>query len=267
MEGMQCRGCGSTNVAFDPKRRILVCSQCGREEYYSRATLNANGKVVFGQRNAIRFFAEGKMEDAHHYAMDVLNISMDNAPAMFILAYFDEFSLKKPGAMKLFFSQIKAVPLEYDEIKELRKLLLAAAYNMADYEEDLIELIARNMQSEEDTAELCSFIDTICPYFIARRTSSSFLTNSLAEMYRELAAHCGIPKTCFALLKSIDTNPDSPYSDNSFFLRARARFFYDHYLTELAAIMSSIKETEVRNKFWGVYQKKMAQYRADAGIL
>ena len=72
-------------MTFDPKRRILLCNQCGKEEYYSRATLNANGKVVFSRRNAIRFFSEGKLEDARHYAMEVLNISMDNAPAMYIL--------------------------------------------------------------------------------------------------------------------------------------------------------------------------------------
>ena len=54
--GLQCHGCGSTNVVFDSKRRILKCNQCGKEEYYSRATLNSNGKVVFGKQNAMSFF-------------------------------------------------------------------------------------------------------------------------------------------------------------------------------------------------------------------
>ena len=266
MEGMQCYGCGSTNVTFDPKRRILTCNQCGKEEYYSRATLNANGKVVFGRRNAIRFFTDGKLEDARHYAMEVLNISMDNAPAMYILAYYDEFTARRPDAMKRFFSQIEDVPLEYDEVKDLRRLLLSSAYNLADFEEDVIALIAKNMQSPEDSADLCEFIDTLCPYLISRRASMSFLTENLTEMYRELAEHCSIPKTCFALLKAIDTNPDSPYTDNSFYLRAKAKYFYDHYIAVLADIISAMENTALKSKFWAVYQKKCAKYKADAGI-
>ena len=267
MEGLQCHGCGSSNVVFDPKRRVLTCNQCGKEEYYSRATLNANGKVVFGQRNAIRFFCDGKLEDARHYAMDVLNISMDNAPALYILAYYDEFTARKPDAMKRFFAQVKDIPLEYDEVKDLRGLLLSSAYNLADFEEDIIQLIASNMQSEEDAEDLCSFIDTLCPYLISKRTSSGFLTQNLASMYQELAAHCGIPKTCFALLKSIDTSPDSPYVDNSFFLKAKARYFFDHYMTDIAGIISAINDTALKNKFWGAYQKKYQQYKSDAGII
>lgn len=266
MEGMQCYGCGSTNVTFDPKRRILTCNQCGKEEYYSRATLNANGKVVFGRRNAIRFFTDGKLEDARHYAMEVLNISMDNAPAMYILAYYDEFTARRPDAMKRFFGQIGDVPLEYDEVKDLRSLLLSSAYNLADFEEDVIALIAKNMQSPEDSADLCEFIDTLCPYLISRRSSTSFLTENLTEMYRELAEHCSIPKTCFALLKAIDTNPDSPYTDNSFYLRAKAKYFYDHYIAVLADIISAMENTALKSKFWAVYQKKCAKYKVDAGI-
>ena len=154
MEGMQCHGCGSSQVTFDPKRRILLCNQCGKEEYYSRATLNANGKVVFSRRNAIRFFSEGKLEDARHYAMEVLNISMDNAPAMYILAYYDEFTARKTDAMRRFFQQIRDVALEYDEVTDLRGLLLSSAYSLADYEEDTIQLIAVNMQSAEDRPQL-----------------------------------------------------------------------------------------------------------------
>ncbi len=266
MEGMQCRGCGSTNVIFDPKRRILICNQCGKEEYYSRATLNANGKVVFSRRNAIRFFTEGKLKDARHYAMEVMNISMDNAPAMYILAYYDEFTARKPDAMKGFFRQIKDVALEYDEVAELRGLLLSSAYNLSDYEEDIIHLVAVNMQSEEESADLCEFIDTLCPYLIAKRTSTTFLTKSLGEMYQELAGHCNIPKTCFALLKAIETNPDSPYIDNSFYLKAKTQYFYENYITDIGAIISAIKDETLNRKFSGAYQKKCEKYRSDAGM-
>ena len=142
LEGLQCHGCGSTNVTFDPKRRILSCNQCGKEEYYSRSTLNANGKVVYARRNAIHFFKEGRMDDAKHYAMEVLNISMDNAPAMYILAYYDEFTARKPDSMRMFFEQIMDVALEYDEVRDICSLIMGSAYNLADFEEQVIQLIA-----------------------------------------------------------------------------------------------------------------------------
>ena len=138
LEGLQCHGCGSTNVTFDPKRRILSCNQCGKEEYYSRSTLNANGKVVYARRNAIQFFKDGRMDDAKHYAMEVLNISMDNAPAMYILAYYDEFTARKPDSMRQFFTKVMDVALEYDEVRDICGLLMSSAYNLADFEEQLI---------------------------------------------------------------------------------------------------------------------------------
>lgn len=266
LDGLQCHGCGSTNVTFDPKRRILSCNQCGKEEYYSRSTLNANGKVVYARRNAIQFFKDGRMEDAKHYAMEVLNISMDNAPAMYILAYYDEFTARKPDAMRQFFAKIMEVALEYDEVRDICSLLMSSAYNLADFEEQLIQLVAVNMQSPDDARELCAVIDAICPYLISKRTSAGYLTDNLVEMYRELAEHCGIPKTCFALLKSIETNPDSPYVGKSFYLKAKARYFYDHYVTDVGKIIQAMDDTGLREKFVSAYNAKCQQYKKDTDI-
>ncbi len=264
MEGLQCHGCGSTNVTFDPKRRILSCNQCGKEEYYSRSTLNANGKVVYARRNAMYFFKEGRMDDAKHYAMEVLDISMDNAPALYILSYYDEYIARKPDSMKGFFSQIMNVALEYDEVRDICSLIMASAYNLADFEESVIKLIALNMQSPDDARELCMVMDTICPYLISKRTSAAYLTDELVGMYRELAEHCGIPKTCFALLKSIDTNPDSPYARQSFYLKAKAKYFYDCYVMKIGVVLNAVNDPAIKAKFVGAYNTKCNKYREDA---
>ena len=267
LEGLLCHGCGSSNVTFDPKRRVLNCNQCGKEEYYSRATLNANGKVVYARRNAIHFFKEGKMDDARHCAMEVLDISMDNAPAMYILAYYDEFTARRPDSMRLFFERIMDVPLEYDEVRDICSLLTASAYNLADFEEQVIQLIALNMQSPDDARELCLVIDTICPFLISKRASAGYLTEKLAEMYQDLAAHCGIPKTCFALLKSIETNPDSPYATQSFYLKAKATYFYDNYVVRVGKVLHAMNDANFRSKFVSAYESKCQQYKNDAGIV
>jgi hypothetical protein len=264
--GLQCRGCGSSNVTFDPKMRILICNQCGKEEYYSRATLNATGKVQFSRENAINFFTEGNLENAQRYAMDILNISKDNAPGLYIIAYYDEFVRRKEGSIKWFFHESEDLALEYDEVQELKKLFLASAYNLVDYEKDILRLIAINMQSEEDSIELCDFVDKLSPYIIKKRTSIDFLTNSLVEIYQDLASHCDIPKTCFSLLKAIDENPDSPYTNNSFYLRSKSRYFYDNYILRVGIIINGMKTKELRDKFSSSYIKKRMKYEEDAAL-
>ena len=266
LEGMICPGCGSSMVTFNAKQRCLICNQCGKQTFYSRATLNANKKVMFCQQNALNFFKDGKFDDAQHYAHDVLNISIDNGPAIYILAYYDEFRVHRPDSIKRFFAAMKDVALEYDEVKDLMSLFLASAYNLADYEENVIELIAVNLQSDEDAADLCKFCDSFCAYLIPKRSSSGFLTPELAEMYQELASHCGIPRTCFALLKSITTIPDSPYSDNSFYLKSRSRYFYDNYVIPIGNIISAINDGSLRAKFMNSYNKTCAKFKRDSGI-
>lgn len=265
--GLQCHGCGSSYVVFDPKRRILACNQCGKEEYYSRATLNANGRVLFSKENAINFFSEGKFENSYQYAKEVLNISKDNAPALYIMAYYDEFVIRKEGSLKCLFYDIKDLALEYDEVRDLMKLLLASAYTMADYEEDALRLIAVNMQAEEDSAELCDFVDKLCPYLINRRSSMDFLTNSQIEVYKELAAHCDIPKTCYALLKAIDESPDSPYTNNCFYLRSKAKYFYNNFILSIGKIINAMRTQELRDKFANVYNQKRKKYEEDANLV
>ena len=263
-EGLQCHGCGSTNVEFDPRARKLICNTCGKEEFYSRATLNANGKVLFSKQNAVNFFKEGKVEDAHHYAREILNISMDNAPALFIMAYYEEFVVRRPNAMKNFFYQIKDVALEYEEVQDLKQLLIASAYRMKDYEADMIQVVAVNLQAAEDAANLRDFIDQICPYLISKQTSIAFFTKELIEMYGELAEHCTIPKTCFALLKSIETNPESPYVNNSFYLSAKTEYFYENYILPIGSVLKEINNKEIRDKFVNAYESKRKQYLEDS---
>lgn len=258
--GLQCNGCGSSNVEFDPRTRILICKQCGKEEYYSRATLNRNGKVLFAKENAMSFFSEAKYDDAKHFAHETLDISKDNAPALFILSYYDEFISGKTGAMKRFFTDIDPVALEFDEVRDLIKMFEKAAYRLVDFEKNMIMLMAKNMQSRDDIPEFGAFIDKISSYIIPKRTSSSFLNDEMVDIYSEIAGRCDIPKTCLALLKSIELNPDSPYKTNSFYMRSKTQYFYDHYVIPIGRILTAMKESEFKSKFLGAYNKIKVSY-------
>lgn len=262
--GLQCHGCGSSNVTFDPQRRTLVCNQCGKEEFYSRATLNASGKVVNGKQNAIDFFSKGNYDLSVKFAREVIGIAVDNAPALYILAYYDDFVQGKAGAVAAFFRAIADTPLEFDEVIDLMKLFLSAPYQLLEYEPEVIRTIAANLQSDQDKPTLCDFFDKLCPYLISRRPSMSYLTKELLENYAELSAHCGIPKTCFALLKSIQTNPDSPYADNTFFLEAKTRFFFNNYVRPIQTILDAMADHPMKAKFISAYAQTKSKYEHDA---
>ena len=263
---LECPGCGSADVTFDSQSRKLYCRQCGKETFYSRATLNKHGKVIYSKENAVKYFTEGKFDTARHYAQEVLNIMMDNVPAMYIMAYISEIEDKKPGRIKEFFKETRDLPIDWDEITTLKALFLASPAALIEFEADAIRLIAVNLQSEEDAKGLTEFFDSLCPYLISKRSSGNFMTQELAEMYRDLAGHCDIPKTCLMLLKGIQTNPGSPYADNSFHLRTKARNFYDSYVLAVGEIIRAIKTDSLREKFVDSYTKFCNKYEQDAGI-
>ena len=256
MVGIQCSGCGSSNVYIDHVRRIIKCNQCGKEEAYTRASMNANNKVVFSIENALKFFRDGRFTEASKYAYDVLNISKDHVPTLFIIAFNEEFVEKRKGAMRQFFHEAKQVMLEYDELRELRELIIIGLPRLQDYEEDIITLVATNMQTEDDKESLCEFIDRVCPYFILKRPSINYLTVELVDLYTELAEHCSIPKTCFALLKSVDVNPESPFVKKDFYMKAKAKYFYENYLLQIGDILNSIRNIDFRQKFITAYMQK-----------
>lgn len=259
--GLQCSGCGSTNIVFDPKTRTVSCNQCGKRETYSRATMNKNNKVVYGKRNAINFFQEGNIEQARHYAEEVLNIHLDNAPSLFIMSYHDEYVKGQYNALKRFFADIKSVALEYEELEDLRNLFKASAVHLLDYENDVIQLLRKNMQGEQ--VELSVFLDSFCAYMISKRTSSQFLTAEQVEMYKDLVADLDMPKTCFALLKAIESNPESPYVGNEFYLKARTEHFYQNFVLPIGDIISSMKDSDFKGKFISTFKQKKDKFIAD----
>jgi hypothetical protein len=67
------------------------------------------------------------------------------------------------------------------------------------------------------------------------------------------------------LLKGIQTNPDSPYISNSFYLKSKTQYFYDHYVIPVGKIISSMQEGQWKQKFLGTYQAIQKKYQADAG--
>ena len=83
-------------------------------------------------------------------------------------------------------------------------------------------------------------------------------------MYVELAGHCNIPKTCLALIKAISENPDSPYTDNSFYLKSKTKYFYDNFVMKIGSIINAMAKSEIKDKFVNAYVKTKDKYEQDA---
>ena len=270
MEGaitISCSGCGSTNVIYDPKTRSLTCQQCGKRETYSRATLKRNNGVVHCKGNALRLFKEANYADARKFAFDILNIMEDNVPARFIMRFADEVAGRQAGSLKHFFDDMADEAMEFDEVRDLIELMTVGCTYLADYEEDIIKLFAANMQSPNDKAELCEFIDTVCPFFIRKRRTVTFMSPALTEMYGDLTEHCGIPKTCLALIKGIETNPESPYAPGgSFDMKARVKGFYEDYVLRVGEVIKRMNAPQWKAKFESGYQQKLKKFQEDSGL-
>ncbi len=266
ISGLKCNGCGSTNVKFDEKARLLICYQCGKEEPFSRHDFANNDKVVITKDNAMKFFLDGKLEDAHKYAQDVLNIMLDNIPALYIMAYFDEMVSKKMGSLKHFFEQVEEIKdVDYHEVRDMLRMFEATAAHLIDFEKEILTFAAVNMQSAEDEKELCDFVDRMCPFFISRRTSMDFFKYN-REIYYDFARHCGIPKTCYALMKAITENPDSPYKNKRFDLEARNRYFFDYYVVPVGDIIHDMNFMEMKQRFTAYYAQVKTKYAEDTKL-
>jgi len=265
---MQCPGCGSPRVYLDHQKRKLICHQCGNEISYSRATAGsaASGIVKYRWDNASAYFKAGKFELAYKFARETLDLAMDYVPAKYIIAFYEEYIIKRAGVLKQFFSSLENVPLEYDEVVWLEQLFTAFPYKLIEFEVEAIKLIAMNLQEEDERKELCEFIDSVCPFWIMKRPSQDFLDSRLKEIYAELAARCSIPKTCFALLDAINKNPDSPYYRNEFELRIKNQYFYDNFCKPVGDIITGMADPELKRRFMEQYERIIRNYRKDTGI-
>lgn len=262
-EGITCPGCGSSDVDFDPVTRRTHCNQCGRDGYYSRDQVASLDRVSTAVKNAIGTFTSGNRANARRFAGDVLNILPDSLPALFIMAYIDEFSESVNNAIDKYFKKAEEIKeVKGDEVREMITLFTAALYNMRDYEEQMLTLIVENMQAPEDRPELEAFIEKVSPYCIAKYPSEDFLTEDRCSLYCDIAANCNIPKTCFALLKGIEKNPDSPYVTGTFYMKARTQYFFDNYVKRVGKVIEAMKNSEVKPKFVNAYNGYLQKYQA-----
>lgn len=146
--------------------------------------------------------------------------------------------------------------MDGEEVQPLSELFLLSVRKLGPQEKDVLEWASMNLPRND----LLQFADQFCPIVIGSRESIDFFEPALIELYKQIAAECSIPKTCYALLSAIDKNPDSPYPESRFFLKTKTRRFYTDFILPVGEIIKSMDSQELRDKFYRVYQNKLEAF-------
>lgn len=261
MDGIviKCPNCGD-NVKIDAQTRKGICEFCGTEVLQPRGRFNSDETVQNELALCYKNFQNGDFITAKKHADGVLAISIDNAPALYAEAYYDTYASVKhtDAALPRFFDQVADLALDEDEMAMLLDMFKLTRRGVENFEVQILRLVCSQMNNAQS---IVGFVDDFCPFLIAKRGSIAFFTSELAELYKQLAARCTIPKTCYALLQAIDKNPASPILHDEFFLRTKTRLFYENYMLPLGGIISSMNNEELKTKFYHVYQSKLLNYQ------
>ena len=249
-----CPNCAAP-VDIDYKTRKGSCEFCGSVVTFPRKTFNSSANVVNELPICLRCFDEKRFADARAHAESVLAIATDNGPALYARTYYEAFAAVTRNSERVgeFFKQINDIDMDGEEVEALKKMFLSTIHKLADYEEDVLRWAVNNLHP----SELGSFTEAISPLLLSKRTSIDFFTPGLAKLYKEISAASPIPKTCYALLQAITTNPDSPYPENRFFLKTKTQRFHDEFVLPVGEIIQNMASPELKNKFYRVYQARV----------
>lgn len=62
-------------------------------------------------------------------------------------------------------------------------------------------------------------------------------------------------------------NPDSPYTTNSFYMKAKTAYFRDHYIVPIDKIISAMQSNTHSQKFSSAYKSAQKQFDLDAQLV
>ena len=148
---------------------------------------------------------------------------------------------------------------------KLCQLFTSGRLKLADYEAQILALVYANANELGPTA-VCKFVDEFSPNIIATRSNNNFLSGDLLDLYMKLSAFCSVPKTCFALLGAIETNPASPLKNGAYYLTGKSKKFYDDYVTPVGKIIDNMRSEKNRPQFQKAFSDKSRNYRQKTGI-
>lgn len=263
----KCNHCGALVPisAIDFKTRKATCTHCWEEVAFPKRTSTASPSATHALNEAKDFFLQANFSSAKTCAETALTMVPKNMPALYIIAYYNAFvaPVKNRGTLdNLFKTVIQDADFEVEEEEMFKELIIATMLHSMEYEEQIID----RFNAFDNPQEIADFMEKYCPVAIAKRTSCEWFTKGLADLYLAVSAKAKIPKTLFALLKSIEKGEDSPIRNDSFYLKTKSLNYYNNYVVPIGKILEGYCDGEWRVKFVNAFKKTEAKFKANLGI-
>lgn len=269
MEGEKyhCQGCGSEIPAslINFKTRRAKCPWCGLDVVFPKRHSTASPNAQIALNEAMKLFLEGNYESSKSCAESALSMTNNNAAALFIVNYYKAYiaEIKNSHAMDVFFKEkLPDAEFEIEEEEMFKRLLLKTILNIGQYEEQILSKFAEY----DDPNELSEFVEAFSPCLILSRSTIDWFTPNMAETYKEISKRTSIPKTWYSLYSSLIKNPDSPFVNNTFYLKTKAQRIYREFILPVGDIFSCIKDENNKQKFNNAYMKVKIAYESKMQI-
>lgn len=259
-----CNNCGAPVEAnvIDFKTRRAFCRFCQKWIIFPKRTSTASPSATHAINEAVDLFLQSNFSSAKSGAETALTMVPKNIPALYIIGYCDAFvtAVKTRTALNnLFNSVIVDADFEIEEEENFKKLLKATLLHSMDYEAQIVT----RFNEIDNPQEIAEFVESFTPLAVSKRKLYSWLTPTLAQTYKNIASRAKIPKTLFALLKSIESAEDSPVRNNSFYLKTQSYNFFVNYVEPIGEILKSYCDPEFRAKFVAVFKKSEEKFRSN----
>ena len=258
-----CPSCGAdfdmANV--DTKKRIGYCIFCRAQRPIPKKHSNNSSELQASLDEAVSLFKGGNFSSARRCAETVISLSKKNAVANYIVSFCDAFTETYKDTKKFedyFLRQFPDFELEVEEEELLKTLLIATRNRSMDFECEIL----KKFLEYDDPDELASFVDKFSPACIQKRPDITFMTEEMMNTYSEISRKCSIPQTWLALYNAMLKNPDSPLSNDSFYLKTKAERVYLEFIMRIGVIFYNIMEPASHEKFNKAFEKVKTVYQA-----
>lgn len=255
---VQCEYC-RTNYRLDDEGAAVLERVIGQVAAEQEKQRNADfDRCVSG---AVDAFLHSDLRAANEQARKACAGVPTCPEGRYIIAFCS--SISQDGSLqglRSFLTADNAKRCTHEESERLKRMMLAFPRNLAGVECEAIRFVMA-LDGEENESAICSFVDAFSPYIIKKQPSSDYLDSEKLRFYGDLARRYSVPKTCFALLSSIKTNPDSPFATNRFDLAGSTRSFLRNYAEPIGEVVHSIKDSGHRQALGSRYEQVVSEYR------
>lgn len=243
----------------DTKKRIGYCFYCRAYRPIPKKHSNNPADLQARLDEAVSLFKSGNFSSARRCAEAAISLSEKNAVANYIVSFCDAFTESFKETKKYedyFLRRFPDYELEIEEEELLKQLLIATRNRSMEFECEILKKFCEY----DDPEELAAFVDKFSPACIQKRPDISFMSEEMMNVYGDISEKCLIPQTWLALYNSMLKNPDSPLSNDSFYLKTKSERVYKEFILRIGNIFNRIKDTASHTKFFGAFEKVQTVY-------